>query len=90
MRSVRAAHTIRRLASEIGISRVSAVINRVRPDTDVDAITAALAPLPVLATLPYDADIARADMKAQAVYTGSPTQRAAMENLLAALADQKP
>ena len=89
MRSVRAAHTIHRLASEIGVSRVSAVINRVRPDTDVDTITAALSPLPVVATLPYDADIARADMQTQATYTGSPPQKTAMEKLLAAIADEK-
>ncbi len=89
MRSVRAAHTIQRLASEIGISRVSAVINRVRPDTDVDALTAALSPLPVVATLPYDADIARADMQTQAAYTGSPLQKAAMEKLLAAVTEDE-
>lgn len=89
MRSVHAAHTIHRLASEIGVSRVSAVINRARPETDVEAITAALSPLPVVATLPYDADIARADMQAQPVYTGSQRQRAAMEKLLSAIGEEK-
>jgi len=89
MRSVHAAHTIHRLASEIGVSRVSAVINRVHSDTDVEAITAALSPLPVVATLPYDADIARADMQAQAVYTGSQSQKAAMEELLSAITEEK-
>lgn len=90
MRSVHAAHTIHRLASEIGVPRVSAVINRVQTDTDVDAIAAALSPMPVVATLPYDSDIARADMQARAVYTGSPTQKEAMQKLLLAVTKEMP
>jgi len=90
MRSVHAAHTIHRLASEIGVARVLAVINKVQTDTDADAITAALSPIPVIAAVPYDPDIARADMQARAVCTDSPGQEQAMKQILSAITKEEP
>ena len=81
MRSVYAAHSIRRLASDIGVTRVVAVLNKVRQDTNVQTLSEALSPIPAIGTLPYDDAIAQADFEARAVSASSPEQEKAIAEI---------
>jgi CO dehydrogenase maturation factor len=56
--SVQTALRVRTLAQDIGLSRVAAVVNRVRPTTDLDAIRDSLQGIPLAGTLPYDERLA--------------------------------
>jgi CO dehydrogenase maturation factor len=85
MRSIRAAHTTARLASEIGVRSVVAVINKVLPETDIDALAAALAPISVIGEIPFDPVIQQADFDTKPVYTGSPEQRQVLQSILDAI-----
>ncbi|GAC1329906.1 MAG: carbon monoxide dehydrogenase accessory protein CooC [Candidatus Dormibacteria bacterium] len=51
------------------------VANRVRSDSDVDRISAAI-DLPLLAAIPYDEDLARAEQRAEAPMDGAATSLA--------------
>jgi len=83
LRSVSTALAVRRLATEIGLVDVVAVANKVRPETDLGAIRAALGDLELAGVIPYDQAIAEADMRGESPYTGSPAQVAMMEALAA-------
>ena len=84
-RSIQTAHTIRRLARDIGMTNIGIVINKFRDDTPLAAIEEALEGLPVLATLGWDEDILKADMENRSPWTASPSQKESMSKLVAAL-----
>ncbi len=85
-RSIQTAHTIRRLAEEIHIPRVGVVINRVRPEVDVNALRAQLDGLTVLGTLSADPTIAQADLEGRSPYTGQEPQLSEIKAILDAIA----
>jgi CO dehydrogenase maturation factor len=84
-RSLQTARTIKRLAGEIGVPHVVAVINKAMPGQPLGPIEEALDGLPVLAVFPYDADILNADVEDRSPYTGSPAQVAVLDGFVAAL-----
>jgi len=84
-RSIQTAHSIRRLAGEIGMKNIVIVINKCRDDIPTAPMEAALDGLPVVATLPWDEDILRADMENRTPWTGSAAQKESMSKLMAAL-----
>ncbi len=67
-RSVKTARRVQHLASEIGIQRVVAVVNKVRDSADADAVARALAPIPVLGSLPFDPAAIDADLSGTPPY----------------------
>jgi len=88
-RSLETARTIRRLAGEIGIPRVAAVINKLPPGMSIAPLEKALEGLPVLGVLPYDEAVLKADIENRSPFTGAPAQMKLLEGLVAALARQE-
>ena len=67
MRSVQTAVRIRKLAADIGIQRTYVVVNKLRDPRRVgSAPPTRLADQNILGTLPYSADLARADLEGRA------------------------
>lgn len=67
-RSVQTAHTIRRLAADIGIRRIYVVGNKVRSAEEQAFIEQATADLPLLGVIHYQTDVIDADRKGVALY----------------------
>ncbi|MHC4714028.1 MAG: ATP-binding protein [Planctomycetota bacterium] len=84
-RSIQTARTIQRLAAEIRVENVTAVVNKHRPGLSLDPVTSALGGVPVIATLPWDEEVAKADIENRCPYTGAGWQAEAMEKITAAL-----
>jgi len=71
MRGVETAHRIRKLAGDIGLTKLYAVGNKIRAVADEEFLRKALPGWEFAAFLPYDAGIAKADMDARAVMNGA-------------------
>ena len=74
-RSIQTALSVRRLAAQIGIQKVAAVINKVPQGLDVEPLKALLGDVPILGTLPYDPAIAQADLQGQSCWLDTDQQR---------------
>jgi len=85
-RSLQTAQSVRRLASEIRILRVGAVVNKVPPGMDLAPLRAGLEGMDLLGTLSLDPAIARADLEGRSPWTGSDVQRAEVRAILDAVA----
>ncbi len=64
MKSLKTAERIKNLASDIGISNLEAIVNKVRSEKDTDLVREKLSELdiPILATIPYDESFMEADL----------------------------
>ena len=73
-KSLEAAGRIAELARGLGVPAISAVANKVRSERDEAAIRDYCADhdLTVLAVVPYDADVAEAEMRGEAVLDSAP------------------
>ncbi len=67
-RSVQTAHTIRRLAADIGITRIYTVGNKVRTPEERAFVEQAVGDLPLLGIITYRPEIVDADRMGQALY----------------------
>ena len=69
-RSIETAARIQKLSREIGVPRLSAVVNKTGGRDDLDTIGARLNELgiPVIGTIPYDEALIRADMSGRAPF----------------------
>ena len=67
LRSVQTASRIRKLARDIGIGRVYAVVNKVRSENERDALERAMKDVEVVGILPYSEALARADLEGRSV-----------------------
>jgi CO dehydrogenase maturation factor len=67
-RSIQTAHTIRRLAADIGLKKVYIVGNKVRNEQDRAFITEQLADENILGFLPYSAAAVEADVRGKAIF----------------------
>ncbi len=74
MRSVQTALVVKRLASEIGIKDVSAVVNKVRDPNVVPRIESQLGDVPLAGAIPFSEEMANADLEGRGVFDGSPDQ----------------
>jgi len=72
-RSLSTAHTIRKLAADIGVSRCYVVGNKVRNEADRDYIQSGLeADLPLIGALPFSTQAIESDMQNQAIFDAAP------------------
>ena len=72
-RSLQTAHTVLRMAAELGIRNVMAVANKVNGDADVEFIRAGLGEnIPLVGILPFDRAVMDADMQRRPPYEVSP------------------
>jgi CO dehydrogenase maturation factor len=76
-RSLGTAAQIRKLAEDIGLTRMWLVGNRVRNDDDAAFLAAESMGLPVLGHLPDDAAVVDADRRGEAAYAAVPALREA-------------
>jgi CO dehydrogenase maturation factor len=84
-RSLGTAAQIRKLAADIGLTRLWLVGNKVRDEQDVAFLQAEAAGLPLLGMLPADTAVAEADRLGLAVYDHVPALRQAAGEMAAAL-----
>jgi CO dehydrogenase maturation factor len=85
-RSVNTAHTIHKLAADIGVTRCFGVGNKIRSAADRDYVTANLpAGVPLAGALPFTLQAIEADMRGQAVFDAAPELVAAARRIAAAL-----
>lgn len=84
-RSLGTAVQIQKLATDIGLTRLWLVANKVRDEQDVAFLQAEAAGLPLLGLLPADAAVAEADRLGLAVYDHVPALRQAAAAMAAAL-----
>ena len=88
MRSVHTATRIRRLAGQIGIERTFVVANKLSRQDERDRLDRALSGQIILGTLPYDAELARADLEDRPVDMESGAFRQAVDRIGEALEEQ--
>jgi CO dehydrogenase maturation factor len=79
LRSVQTASRIRRLARDIGITQVCAVVNKVRSEREKTALARALKDIEILGVLPYSEEVARADLEGRSVDVEDETLAEAVE-----------
>ena len=82
-RSIETAQTVRRLASDLHLKRVSVVGNKVRNKGDEDFISSELAGMEILGFIPFADSIIEADRKGVSVYKNSPEAAAAVKDIFA-------
>lgn len=84
-RSIQTAHTIHRLAQEIGIPRIVVVGNKVRDPSDEAFIVEQLSDLPVLGFLPYSPNAIEADLQGKPIFDMAPDMLAEAKAIAQAL-----
>ena len=80
-RSIQTALNVRRLAQQIGIDNIAAVINKVPQGLDTAKLESLLDPVPLLGTLPYDPAVARSDLEARPCWLNTPEQRSYIQQI---------
>ena len=86
-RSLGTAEQIKKLANDIGLTRLWLVGNKVRDEQEADFLADETPGLPVLGYLPADLAVQEADRLGQAVYDYVPALRGAAEKMAARLAE---
>jgi CO dehydrogenase maturation factor len=86
-RSLGTAEQIKKLANDIGLTRLWLVGNKVRDEQEARFLADETPGLPVLGHLPADLAVQEADRLGQAVYDYVPTLREAAEKMAARLAE---
>ncbi len=84
-RSIDTAGHIRKLASEIGLSNISVVGNKIRNKKDEDFIRKHLADFDILGFLPYDPDLIEADLDGRSPYKTDSDTVARIKNMISGL-----
>ena len=80
-RSIETAQTVRRLAADLSLKRVSVVGNKVRNQGDEEFIRGELAGMELLGFIPFADSIIEADRKGLSVYKNSPEAAAAVKEI---------
>lgn len=85
MRSVRTANSVRKLAGDIGIKRVCAVMNKISEDVERRSLLAALEGFEVIGALPFSKALARADLEGRSAQVDDEAFADAVERVCRAL-----
>jgi CO dehydrogenase maturation factor len=88
MRSVHTARRIQQLAGQIGIERIFVVANKISREDQREKLGCALSGQIMIGTLPYDEQLARADLEGRPVDLGSQAFRQAVDLIGEALERQ--
>ena len=84
-RSVQTALNVRRLAKQIGIDNVAAIINKLPKGLDTSSLESLLDDVPLLGTMPYDPAVARADLEGRSCWLDTAEQRSYVEQIAKAI-----
>jgi CO dehydrogenase maturation factor len=87
-RSLRTAAQIKKLAADIGLTRLWLVGNKIRDEADIVFLTTETPPIPILGYLPADQGVQAADRLGIAVYDHVPALREAAQRMVQVLAEQ--
>lgn len=68
MRSIQTAQTIKKLASDIGIKKIFVIVNKAKPELQVDSLVSQLNGLKLLGVLPDSSKIQDSDLKGLSPY----------------------
>jgi CO dehydrogenase maturation factor len=71
-RSIETAINIARMAKELGIKQVAAIVNKITDAGQVETIKSQLAGMPILADIGYYPAVQEADLQRKAVFKTSP------------------
>ncbi|MDW7674516.1 MAG: AAA family ATPase [Bacillota bacterium] len=66
-RSIQTAHNVVKLAQDLGIEKVYAVVNKCQPGLE-QKVTEALAPIPLLGIIPYRPELVLSDLESENVF----------------------
>jgi CO dehydrogenase maturation factor len=88
MRSVQTAVRVRQLAKDIGIERTLVVVNKLRSPHELEVLRQALGSQTILGTLPYNAELARADLEGRAQGVEDSSWADATQRIVKALEQQ--
>ena len=88
-RSIDTAHTVRRLASDIGLTRLGAVANKVRGPRDEAFLRDKMAGFEILGFIPYSEKIVESDISLRAPYDSFPGLLDVMEAIADRLLDSQ-
>ena len=80
-RSIHTALNVRRLAKQIGIDNVAAVINKLPEGLDTTSLESLLGDVPLLGTMPFDPGVARSDLEGRSCWLDTPEQRRYVEQI---------
>ncbi len=72
-RSVQTALSIRRLATDLGITNLYTVLNKLVEPSDREMVEEGLEGLPLLGTIAYDPELRRADLRGESPYDSVPS-----------------
>ncbi len=86
--SVKTAQTVRKLAEDIKIPRIGAVINKLPPGTDIDPLVSLLGDIPLLGTLSLDPEVARADLEGRSPFLGRDPQKREIDSIIASISER--
>ncbi len=84
-RSVETAHNIKRLAAEIGLSRIFLVGNKIRGQADQEFLEKYVTGFQWLGFLPYDENIIEADLRGEPPYDRDTPAKAAVQEIMQSL-----
>jgi CO dehydrogenase maturation factor len=88
MRSVQTASRVQKLASDIGIKRTFVVANKIRDQHEIDVLESKLSGQTIIGTLPFCAELARADLEGGSGDVSDGDFVAAVERIGKALEEQ--
>ncbi|MEJ5328737.1 MAG: carbon monoxide dehydrogenase accessory protein CooC [Desulfobaccales bacterium] len=80
-RSIETAQHVRRLAEDLGLTKVAVVGNKIRGPEDEEFLRQNLPDLPILGFLPYDPKVIEADLQGKPPYELSPELMAAAQKI---------
>ena len=80
-RSVQTAHTVRDLATGLGVKRVFVVANKVREEREAEFIRSSISDMELLGTIAYSPDVIESDLSGVPPYEKSPGTVKEVESL---------
>jgi CO dehydrogenase maturation factor len=83
--SIETARRIAKLASDIGLTRVSVVANKIHTADESDYLAKALPEFAILGFIPYDQALVAAELRGESKLSASPGVTAAVDEILARL-----
>jgi CO dehydrogenase maturation factor len=89
-RSVETAQNIKRLAADIGLSRIFLVGNKVRGQADQDFLEKYITGFEWLGFLPYDEKIIECDMSGESPYDTDTPAKGVVQNIVRSFIDEEP
>jgi len=80
-RSIETARQVKKLAQDLGLTKLAVVANKVRSESDKEFLQKSITDLPILGFLPFDEKVIEADLSGRPPYETSPILLAAAQDI---------